>query len=213
MDDWDEEEDFAVNPVGKGVARGQAANWDDDEEEDSEDEVPVQQAKKKAPVKAAAKKATKAAAKKAAPAPTQAKKAAAPPQQEKAAPAPVVEDKQLKKDLQLKADLDAAVDLFSGATVPTSDDLNEFRPTTEAEFLEFSRRVNKKLLPYTKSPHYVKLVNDLVKQLVAPLRVDEISALEKSLSAIQTEKQKTVSTPQVKDTTKKSRVEEYDDFI
>ena len=102
--------------------------------------------------------------------------------------------------------MDNAKDLFAGLSVNSTDDLSvkskldRLDPKTSAEFDEFKTVLMERISPLESRTPYAAFVENLMRDLIIPLKVDDIRKLSSTLTAMMNEKQK-----QSKDASKKKK--------
>ncbi|KAJ3217108.1 Eukaryotic translation initiation factor 3 subunit J [Dinochytrium kinnereticum] len=91
------------------------------------------------------------------------------------------------------SDFENAKDLFGVTNVPVSDAasfLDTMRPSTKAEFDDFTSKLTQKLSSQEKSSHFGYFVENLCRDLCVSLSVEDVKRISSSLTALANEKAK-----------------------
>ncbi|KAI8903137.1 eukaryotic translation initiation factor 3 subunit J [Gorgonomyces haynaldii] len=141
-----------------------------------------------------------------------------------------LERKQRLRNTELESDLENAKTLFAGLDTndkAQKESLLERVPTNQKEFTDYLKHLNKHFEQFESSPHYQLFADGLLRQLVAPLNLDDTRKLSASLNAIINEKQKQLKDPKKKKNAKKTlaversevasygheNLDDFDDFM
>ncbi|KAI8393417.1 eukaryotic translation initiation factor 3 subunit J [Radiomyces spectabilis] len=194
MSDWEEEQDFEIAIPKKqkwddeDVEDDVKDSWEDSDEEEKKPAAPV--VKKKVPLaqKIAEKKAAEEAKRKE----LEEKKAAMAKALEEETEEDAFERKQRLRNLELEADLNSATDLFAGVAV--NDDkqkpIEEWKPKTRVEFEAYHKRLAEIIVAHSKSMNYANFVDQLARDLCAPMKDMDVRKVSSSLSAMANDKQR-----------------------
>eukprot|EP00037_Helgoeca_nana_P018459 m.176580 g.176580 ORF g.176580 m.176580 type:complete len:276 (-) comp24452_c0_seq1:1950-2777(-) len=96
------------------------------------------------------------------------------------------------------ADLELAMELMGGCDDPDEkkDEVKEvmlieaMAPKTEADFEAFGKAILLKSIKYEKSIFYVQFISDLVRELCANLKAEEVKKINSALSVLMNDKNK-----------------------
>lgn len=87
-----------------------------------------------------------------------------------------------------ESDLNAALDTFGVSSGEDASVLSNIRLASKKDFEDFQKALNEKLSPYIRSPHYITFLEELFRNLSAPLEVDDIKKLDSVLTSLFNEK-------------------------
>lgn len=87
-----------------------------------------------------------------------------------------------------EGDLALAKETFGISASSNPTVLDNIRLATKEDFDEFYKALDSKLSPYSRSPHYLTFVENLVRSLSAVLDTDDIKKLNSTLTTLYNEK-------------------------
>jgi len=101
----------------------------------------------------------------------------------------ILAEKLAKQKMEKERDLELAEEIFAGAGQITVS-FDTVKLETIHEFESFRRGMVDKLLGVSSSPHYALFVEDLVRDICAPIDVDDLRKIQATLNALYNEKNK-----------------------
>ena len=104
-------------------------------------------------------------------------------------PEEMAAEKVRQRQLQEESDLLLAVETF-GVSDGLRGQIDGMEPSSKEDFDKFEELLRTKITKYERSPHYVPFLENLFRQIVIDLEVDDIKRLGSTLTALSNEKAK-----------------------
>ncbi|XP_076801074.1 eukaryotic translation initiation factor 3 subunit J-like [Clavelina lepadiformis] len=100
-----------------------------------------------------------------------------------------MQEQLLAQKLAEESDLAVTQEMFSAQELdPEKLTLDNFKPRTKENFIEFTKLLNEKLTTVEDSPHYMYLMEKVIESATVNLEPEQLKKLATSLNAIATEK-------------------------